>query len=329
MKKLLVALTLLPISTVFAANLATNSEDLAQASNLLNQLQAQQQQAVNVSGGNQGIVSSVNNAPINYLNNSNPVLNPKEVKGTEMANEWVNRNDIPGRGDSGSVVYQFGASLPTVVCAPFYVCTIKLQKGEEVSKLDVADQVRWKITPSLVGSGDDQTTYLIVKPTDSNLATNLTVATDRRLYVIKLLSRINDWMPIVSFQYPEDQQRALEQYKEQLKAKKAATILDDGHDVSTLDFGFKLKGDEPSWKPLRVYTDGSKTYIQFAKSVSDANQELPALLSVGADNKEQLVNYRLIGDRFVVDSVISRAILVSGVGRKQVKVEIVRDQKAG
>lgn len=329
MKKLISLLALSASMTAIAAEPADLSNDggmLAQQAAILNQLQPQLANLTNPNGGAL-IASSTNNMPTNYLNGVNSNLKPKEAKGAALSYEWMNKNDMPGRGDAGAVMFQFGASMPTLVCAPLYACAIRLEPGETMTQMDAGDAVRWKITPSVTGSGENTTTYLIVKATDSGLSTNLTVTTDRRLYVIKLVSRIDDWMPLVAFNYPEDQKRAMERYQAQVKAVRDATIMSDGGNVSALDFGFKMRGDNPSWKPLRVYTDGAKTFIQFSKTVSSSNQELPTLLSVGSDDKEQLINYRLVGDRFVVDSVIDRAMLISGVGRKQVKVDIIRDER--
>ena len=329
MKKLISLLALSASMTAIAAEPADLSNDggmLAQQAAILNQLQPQLANLTNPNGGAL-IASSTNNMPTNYLNGVNSNLKPKEAKGAALSYEWMNKNDMPGRGDAGAVMFQFGASMPTLVCAPMYACAIRLEPGETMTQMDAGDAVRWKITPSVTGSGENTTTYLIVKATDSGLSTNLTVTTDRRLYVIKLVSRIDDWMPLVAFNYPEDQKRAMERYQAQVKAVRDATIMSDGGNVSALDFGFKMRGDNPSWKPLRVYTDGAKTFIQFSKTVSSSNQELPTLLSVGPDDKEQLINYRLVGDRFVVDSVIDRAMLISGVGRKQVKVDIIRDER--
>ncbi|EED6798137.1 P-type conjugative transfer protein TrbG, partial [Salmonella enterica subsp. enterica serovar Enteritidis] len=39
---------------------------------------------------------------------------------------------------------------------------------------------------------------------------------------------------------------------------------------------------------------------------------------------EKLVNYRPIGDRYVVDKVLDRASLIVGVGRNQTEVTITR-----
>jgi type IV secretion system protein VirB9 len=37
-----------------------------------------------------------------------------------------------------------------------------------------------------------------------------------------------------------------------------------------------------------------------------------------------MVNYRVAGNTYVVDKVLDRAVLLSGVGRTQAKVEIIR-----
>ncbi len=340
-KSLSLAVALVFTSPAFA----NNAVDPAQASEILAQQAAQlnnggvnnqtinqllqtanqaQQQLGQAPIGN-GIASGANNTvPVNYFNGVQPKLSPKEIKGVATANSWIKRTDMPTHGNEGAVVFAYGASLPTIVCAPLYACTLKLQPGEVIQQIDIADNVRWNVAPSVVGSGDNQTSVIIIKPKDSNLETNMTISTDRRLYVVKLLSRLKDWMPLAAFSYPEDTQAAWEKYNQQVKSYNANNIMSNGQNISNLDFNFKISGNNTPWKPLRVYTDGSKTYIQFSENVTRTNDNLPVLLAIGSDKKEQLINYRLVGDRFVVDNVIDHAMLISGVGRKQARVDIKR-----
>ena len=70
--------------------------------------------------------------------------------------------------------------------------------------MNVGDSVRWKITPASEGSGESLITHVIIKPTDVGLITNLVLTTNRRTYTIKLVSREKDWMPKVSFDYPDE-----------------------------------------------------------------------------------------------------------------------------
>ncbi len=122
-------------------------------------------------------------------------LTPKEQKGVAFGRDWATNRDMPARGEAGATVFVFGSTLPTIVCAPLFVCDLALEPGEGVNDLNVGDSVRWKITPAGEGSGDSLITHVIIKPTDVGLITNLVLTTNRRTYTIKLVSREKDWMP--------------------------------------------------------------------------------------------------------------------------------------
>lgn len=161
--------------------------------------------AATVLSGNVGTPGQKDMPPrIDPLPGPNVPLSPKERHGVRYGKEWANNRDVPARGEDGSIVFVFGSTLPTVVCAPLYVCDLALQTGESVNDLNVGDSVRWQITPATQGSGDRLTTHVMIKPTDVGLLTNLVITTDRRAYTIKLVSQRTEWMPRVSFFYPED-----------------------------------------------------------------------------------------------------------------------------
>lgn len=263
--------------------------------------------------------------PINWLSNKEPHLNPLEQQSVKISKDWINASAIPAAGENGAVVYTYGTQLPTVVCSPLHICDVALEPGEVINDLHNGDRVRWKVYPSLSGSGVLKTTHLIIKATDTSLVTNLNVATDRRTYIIKLVSRKEDWMPLVSFAYPEEAEAKWKAYQEAQAKHEEATTLPTGEHVSTLDFNYRLKGSKVDWRPLRVYNNGAKTYIQFPAIV--AHGDLPALVALGVKDAETLVNYRLIGDRLEVDKLLTHAALIRGVGRHQERVEITYDGK--
>jgi type IV secretion system protein VirB9 len=256
-------------------------------------------------------------------------LDAKERHAVILARRWRNRREMPQPGEDGVVRYLFGATLPTVVCAPLQICNLALQPGEVVHDVQVGDSVRWKISPSISGSGSEQTTHLIIKPVDAELVSSLNVATNRRTYAIKLVSTQRDWMPLVAFNYPDDMQQQWFAYRQTVAFGAAANRLPTGENTANLDFGFQLSGDDPSWKPLRVYTDGAKTYIEFPRAISFTSAPaLVALDSTGgwfSSGSTQIVNYRMLGNRYVVDRVLDRAELISGVGSGQTRVVITRD----
>lgn len=265
--------------------------------------------------------------PVNLRSNRNPPLSARERRSVALSNEWVNTRAMPGRGDAGRVVFTYGATLPSVVCAPLFVCAVELEAGETVNNIDIGDMARWKITPASTGSGASAVTTVIIKPTDADLVTDLIITTDKRTYVLKLISRQNDWMSRISFVYPEEQQAQWAAFRQQQQQQVADNTLPSGQNIENLDFNFQITGDHPSWTPLRVYTDGRKTYIQMPPSMD--NTEAPALVALGdkggwfSGREKEIVNYRLHGDTFVVDKVLSRAALITGVGSHQVMVQII------
>ena len=246
-----------------------------------------------------------------------------------LARHWANRNEMPQRGEDGVIRFLYGATLPTVVCAPLQVCDLALQPGEIVNNVNVGDKVRWNVSPGLSGSPAGQVTRLIIKPTDAGLLSSMTIETNRRTYAIKLVSTQGEWMPLVAFNYPDDMPRQWSAYQQNVAWGAAASTLPTGENVANLDFGFRLSGDNPGWRPLRVYTDGAKTYIQFPSTMAFGTA--PALVGLDSGGgwfsapATQTVNYRIAGDRYIVDRVLDRAELVSGVGGSQTRVLITRD----
>lgn len=256
-------------------------------------------------------------------------LNAKERHAVALARRWRNRHQMPHAGEDGYVRFLFGATLPTVVCAPLQVCNLALQPGEVVNSVNLGDSVRWKITPSLSGAGAAQTTHLIIKPTDAGLVSSLDIETNRRTYAIKLVSTETEWMPLIAFNYPDDAQAQWAAYQETVGFGAAATTLPTGESLTNLQFlCIHPASGGPGWTPLRAYTDGRKTYIEFPGSLGA--QAAPALVALGNDGgwfsrpSAQLVNYRVLGNRYVVDAVLDRAALISGVGGDQQRVTISR-----
>lgn len=52
-------------------------------------------------------------------------------------------------------------------------------------------------------------------------------------------------------------------------------------------------------------------------------KEAPTLLVLNGE-EEVMVNYRLQGDRYIVDTLFDKAMLIAGVGSKQHRVTITR-----
>jgi type IV secretion system protein TrbG len=281
-----------------------------------------------VSTGNGGVLTALPNHPPPPLSllSPNVPLTYRQATAAAISRRWRNRVASPGEGDDGAVNYMFGASIPSVVCSPLYVCNIELQPGEVVNDIKAGDSVRWLITPSIVGSGATAQTIVSVKPTDAGLQTNLIIATTKRLYDITLVSSSYAHTDEVTFTYPEDVAAQWQAYQQQAQQRTIDTTMSNGANLAALDFGYSLSGDNPAWRPLRVYSDGIKTYIQFPRSMLSG--DAPTLVALDRDGSwfssptKEIVNYRAEGDTYVVDRVLDRAALLSGLGGSQQEVEI-------
>jgi type IV secretion system protein VirB9 len=264
-------------------------------------------------------------------------LNSKEKASARMAETWRDRREPPVRGADGVLLWTYGESLPSIVCAPLQVCDFSLEAGEVLNNIDLGDKVRWSVMPATSGAGSGQVTHLVIKPQDAGLVTSMLVYTNRRIYSIKLISTQHQWTPLTAFSYPEeDQQKAWEQYRANASVSGVPAsdgIRSDGGSVdpAKLDFGFAIGGGAPPWRPDRVYTDGMKTYIHFPHAMRYG--DAPSLVGLNRDGNwfsdpsEQTVNYRTEGELYVVDKVLDRAELVMGVGGAQQKVTITRAGK--
>ena len=260
-----------------------------------------------------------------------PPLSQQARAAVALANKWQSNpasRAEPVPSADGAIRFLFGAGQPTVVCAVMQVCDVELQPGEVVNSVHLGDAVRWLVEPALTGAGPNALQHLIIKPLDVGLDTSLVVTTNRRTYHLNLRSHRSEFLPRVGFIYGDEvaaRWAALKQV--QTQERQARTIPATGEYLGNLDFNYTLSGSAP-WKPSRVYNDGTKTIIEMPREM--AQTEAPTLLAIRDNGSPRgrdettLVNYRLQGNRYIVDTVLDHAILVTGVGRGQTKITIRR-----
>jgi type IV secretion system protein VirB9 len=258
--------------------------------------------------------------PIPLLSNKVVPLGAKAAAGLRISQAWAGSHNLPTPGSNGAVQFRYGATLPTLVCAPLRVCDIRLQPGEVVQQINIGDSAEWQAIPAVSGDGSDAVTHVLIKPVNSGLSTDLVISTNRRTYTIQLISDRQRWMPVVAFQYPSDVQAAWAAYHAKMDQEQTDNVLPSGQSVAKLDFNYRLNGANPDWRPVRVYTDGTKTYIDFPDKMLVTTA--PVLLALGSNGKTELVNYRVDGSVYIVDRVLTRAELIAGVGSGQRAVRI-------
>ena len=276
------------------------------------------------------------NFPDNYFTKQNPDLTPQERASIAIAKKWQSSSNTgikPVAGPDGSIRFLFGSQQPSIVCAVLQVCDIQLQPGEQVNSIHLGDQVRWQVEPAITGGRGHEIQHLIVKPLDVGLETSLVVTTNRRTYHMRLRSHRREFMPRVSFTYPEDAMAKWDEIKNReshaMEIRDSRTMPQTGEYLGDLDFAYKVSGSA-AWKPVRVYNDGQKTIIQMPSIM--AQTEAPTLLLLRKEggwfskDETDIINYRLQGDRYVVDAVFDEAVLIAGVGSNQNRVTITRGE---
>jgi P-type conjugative transfer protein TrbG len=219
-------------------------------------------------------------------------------------------------------VYPFSqGALYQVYAAPGQVTDIALQEGEQLvgsGPVAAGDTVRWIIGDTESGAGITRRIHILVKPTRPDLVSNLVINTDRRTYLLELRSAEKTYMASVSWQYPEDQLIAL---RRQNASAEAATPIVTGVDISRLRFRYAIEGDNPPWRPVSAFDDGSKVYIEMPGGI--AQGEAPPLFVIGPEGDGQLVNYRMRQNYYIVDRLFAAAELRMG-GEHQQSVRISR-----
>ena len=217
--------------------------------------------------------------------------------------------------------YADGA-LYQVYASPGQVTDIALQEGEQLvgaGPVAAGDTVRWIIGDTTSGSGASVRVHILVKPTRADLVTNLVINTDRRTYHLELRGSPSTYMASVSWIYPQDQLIAL---RGSNAAAFSSTPVATGIDVGALNFNYRIDGDKPAWRPLRVFDDGRQVFIEFPETI--AQGEMPPLFVIGAGGEGELVNFRVSGHHLIVDRLFTAAELRLGDKHSAQKVRIVR-----
>ena len=204
--------------------------------------------------------------------------------------------------------YTEGA-LYRLYASPGQVTDVALQPGESLVSVSAGDTVRWVVGDTASGSGSAARAHILVKPVAAGLRTNLMIATDRRTYHLELESTASTYMAALSWRYPQDELAGLAA-RNTIAAAEDAVTAGRGVSLETLNFDYRVTGDTPDWKPVRVFDDGRQVFIQMPAGISAS--EMPPLFVLSAAGEAELVNYRVRGSYYIVDRLFGAAELRHG-----------------
>ena len=226
--------------------------------------------------------------------------------------------------DSGAVYHVYGS--------PYRITDIELQPGELLSgEIVVGDSSRWMISSGIANSS----THVYLKPTQTNLETTLIINTNRRRYYLVIRSYDQKYMVGVRWRYPLEELHRMassgtaaivpaNSIQTETEVKDKNSLLMGHQNFALYSFDYTLtspKKQSVTWKPVSIYDDGEKTYLQLSDDA--LNYELP-VLHVGKGKKKQIVNYRASGTTLIVDRLIEEAELTLGKEWLRITKEVIK-----
>ncbi len=205
-------------------------------------------------------------------------------------------------------------ALYQVYAAPGQITNIALEPGESLTgagPIAAGDTARWIIGDTESGSGATRRVHVLVKPTRTDITTNLVITTDRRTYMLELRSGEKPYMPAVAWAYP--------QVASQRSNVPATPIIPA---PAARNYRYGLTGRHPPWRPVSVYDDGRRVYVEFPRGIVQG--EMPPIFVIGSEGQPEIVNSRIYQNILIVDRLFGAAELRLGSGNRQQKVRIAR-----
>ncbi len=206
-------------------------------------------------------------------------------------------------------------ALYQVYAAPGQITDIALEPGESLTgagPIAAGDTARWIIGDTESGSGVTRRVHVLVKPSRADITTNLIITTDRRTYMVELRSGEKPYMPAVAWAYPQPAGGGRQ-------AVPATPVIPT---VAARNYRYGLTGSNPPWKPIAVYDDGRRVYVEFPRGIVQG--EMPPIFVIGPEGEAQIVNSRIYQHILIVDRLFGAAELRLGSGDRQQTVRIVR-----
>lgn len=224
-------------------------------------------------------------------------------------------NPVPLATDSRMRVIPYDRNQVTQLKCHYDIeTTIEFAANEQIIRATAGQAAAWNVVPSTIRKN-----ILTIQPKLKSADTNLTVITDKRVYLYELRAREQwnlrgkDIVFYVRYQYPNEVNRAIEART----ANKMAQERDEANfrsnvanrnkiDPTNINLKYTFAGNR-SIAPVAVFDDGLFTYFEF-----DKNSDIPAIYTVDQERNESILNHRTQGKYIVVEQLANRFTLRSG-----------------
>ncbi len=181
-----------------------------------------------------------------------------------------------------------------------YQSIIDFDPTEEFVTISIGDPTSWQVVPN--GS------RLFIKPVAPDATTNMTIITNKRIYMFELYAedvddiRDEDLIFIARFNYPGT-------------TGNSSDFINISHDdlpdykehPEKYNFNYTISGSRVI-APITIFDDGEFTYLEF----KNINADVPAIFMVDEDGEESLINYRKKGNFIIIERVTGQYTLRDG-----------------
>jgi len=274
---------------------------------------------------------------------------PKTSAAIQQNQETYRENGTAGVIVRPTIIrYPFGEGTPTIQCAVMQACEVSFLPGDVPVNRTIGDREDWP-TAWWVGVTPQGPVYhMVFKPYRTGIMTNIIIGMSNShsydFYVqsvpaqqlrVHFYSFYDPGSWATQFNFPpvsnpyqvqaSDQQKIAELKKEVQKAKQNARphgLYIDPREVESL---YRVKG-HASWKPVAVFDDKVRVFIQFPASVESVFR--PAFFQVSRDGKlyTDMVK-RVSSTMLVVPHLFRHGALVWGIGDERKRIDIYRLHK--
>ena len=257
----------------------------------------------------------------------NPETDVKKLQGHDAVSDSQKKaTKSPENYKSGTFFYQYDENFVFEIYAqPYHLTDIVLEPGEVVigTPLLSEDESVWELTAGVArepGTGAD-IQHLFVKPAYSKQDSTLVIITDRRVYHFRLKSFSDTHMAMVKFTYPITKNVWAKQKTSDTDGRSIESnyIHVSNPDLLSFDYTIKYsKFKKPDFLPARVYDDGQYTYIHVNEIV--LQKKLPVLFN----EKNEIVNYSVKGNVFVIPRLIDKVTLRLGKEKVEIQKKVTK-----
>lgn len=171
-----------------------------------------------------------------------------------------------------------------------YQTSIEFAENEEIQTISAGNNYAWQIVP--VGR------RLFIKPLEENVATNMTILTNKRAYHFDVESRLfsqnmdEELVYVVRFFYPDTD---LDSVRPQFQTPQASA--DAVPAIKPLNFNYTYDGLD-AIAPVKIFDDGTNTFFKFV----DDGRSLP-IFSITTENGTENLQPRVRGEYVVVNAI--------------------------